>query len=87
MWQDQVSEIMVKVNVKLTEFQVMQMIATSFLVEPPTVDLVNTARECVDQMTWDIAGLQETYTQFSTKLWEVVIGNKDDTGGSRTSHK
>ena len=49
---------MVKVNAKLTEFQVMQTIVESLLAEPPNVDVVNTTRECVDQMNRDIAGLQ-----------------------------
>ena len=86
-WQDQVSEIVVKVNVKLTEFQATQMTVKSLLVEPPTADVINTSKECVDQMTRDIATLQNTYTQFSTKLWEAMHRMKDDTSGSRMSHE
>ena len=40
----------------------MQMTVASLLAEPPTIDVVNKVRECVDQMTQDIAGLQDTYT-------------------------
>ena len=50
-WQEQVLEITVKVNAKLTEFQVMQATIVSLLVEPPTANLINIAKECVDQMT------------------------------------
>lgn len=86
-WQDEVSEIAIKVNAKLTEFQAMQKTVTSLLAEPPTADVANIARECVDQMTQDIVGLQDTYTQFTTKLLETVKGNKDDIGGLGMSHK
>ena len=82
-WKDQVSKIVVKVNAKLTKFQAMQMTVASLLAEPTTAYLVNKTRKCVDQMTQDITGLQDTYTQFSTKLWETVKGKKDDAGGSR----
>ena len=65
----------------------MQMTVASLLAEPPTADLVSTTRECVDQMTQDIATLQETYTNISTEIWNIVKGPKDDAGDSRTSHK
>ena len=63
------------------------MTITSLLEELPTTNLINTTKECVDQMTQDIATLQDTYMQISTKLWEVMKGPKDDIGGSRLSHK
>ena len=40
----------------------MQTIVARPLADPPTADLINTARACVDQMTEDIVGLQDTYT-------------------------
>ena len=54
--------IVMKVNAKLTNFTATQMTVVSLLDEPPTVELVNTARECVDQMNKDIAWLQDNYT-------------------------
>ena len=48
------------------------MTVASLLVEPPTADVVNIARECVDQMTQDILGFQDAYTQLLAKLWEAV---------------
>ena len=47
-WQDEVSTITLKVNAKLTEFPAMQTIVANLLDEPPTVELVNIATECVD---------------------------------------
>ena len=63
------------------------MIVTSLLKEPPTVDIINTVKECVDQMTRDIVAHQDTYTKISTEIWETVKGPKDGIGGSGTSHK
>lgn len=80
-WQEQVSEIVVKFNAKLMEFQATQMIFASLLIELPTTDFVNTTRECVHQMTQDITMLQDTYMKISTKIWENVRGPKDDTSG------
>ena len=86
-WQEQLSKIVVKINVKLTEFKATQMIVASFLEEQPTTNLVNVVRESVDQMTQEITVLQETYTRILTKIQNTVKGPKDDEGGSGMSHK
>lgn len=86
-WKEQVSEIVIKINVKLTKFHATQTTVARLLTESPTTDLVNAARESVDQMTQEIATLQQTYTKISTEIQEIVKGPKDDVGGSGTSHK
>lgn len=48
------SEIALQVNAKLTEFKAMQTTIASLLEEPTTIELVDTTRECVDQMEKDI---------------------------------
>ena len=78
---------MVKINVKLTKSKVTQMTVASLLKEQLTSDLVIAARESVDQMTKEIAELQDTYMKISTEIWNIVKGPKDDTSGSRMSHK
>ena len=48
---------MLQVNAKLIEFTTMQMTVVRLLDDPPTIELVNKAGECVDQMNKDLAGL------------------------------
>ena len=86
-WQDEVSAIAMKFNAKFTEFQAMQMTVVSLLEEPPTAKLVNIAGECVNLMSQDIARLQDNYTQFTAKLWQILKSQKDGASGSGTSHK
>ena len=86
-WQEQVSEITVKINVNLTEFQATQWTVVSLLTESLTIDLVNVVKESVDQMTQEIAALQETYTKISIEIQEIVKGPKKDASGLETSHK
>ena len=60
-WQEEVSQIALQVNEKLTEFKAMQTTIGSLMDEPATVELVDTAQECVDQMNKDLAGLQDDF--------------------------
>lgn len=64
----------------------MQTTVASLLEETPTADIVNTTRECVDQMTQDIAGLQDNYTKFTMNLWQILKSLKEVTSGLGTSH-
>ena len=88
-WQDEVSEIALQVNAKLVEFKAMQTTVASLLEEPATAELVNTARECVEQMDKDLAGLKADFTEFTKKIKEILKGHKEQktASGSGTSHK
>ena len=44
------------------------MIVVSLLEEKPTTNLVNATRESIDQMTQEIATLQESYTNIYTEM-------------------
>lgn len=84
--QEQVLEIVVKINVKMIEFKVTQTTVVSLLEEQPTIEVITATRESVDQMMQDIATLQERYTKVSKEIWNTMKGPKDDIGGLRTSH-
>jgi len=86
-WQEEVSTITLQLNAKLTEFKATQTIVTSLLEEPTTTDIVNTARECVDQMDKDLSGLKANFTKFSKKVKEILKSQKAMTSGSGMSHK
>lgn len=86
-WKDEVSVTVFKVNDKITNFMATQMTVASLLDDPSTIELVNTARECADQMNKDLVGLQDNYTQFIMELFQILKSQKDGTSGSETSHK
>ena len=66
--QEQVSKIIVKINAKLTKFQATQITVVILFMESPTANVVNTVKECVDNMTQDITALQDTYTKISIEI-------------------
>ena len=78
---------MVMISTKLTEFKVTQMTVVSLLEEKPTIELVTTTRESVDQMMEDIAVIWESYTKVNMDIWNTMKGPKDDVGGLGTNHK
>ena len=47
-WQEEVSEITLQVDEKISEFKGMQTIVVSLLEDLVNVELVDTARECID---------------------------------------
>ena len=86
-WKEQVSEIEVQINKKLTKFKATQMTVASLLDEHPTVKLVTTTKESVEQMTQELAAPTASYTKINTKIWNTVKPPKDDEGGSGMSNK
>lgn len=88
-WQEEVSQIALQVNEKLTDFKEMKAIVVSLMDEPPTIELVNTAWECVDQMNKDLIGLQDDFMQFTKKIRQLLKEKKElkTTSGSGMSHK
>jgi len=67
----------------------MKAIVVSLMDEPPTIELVNTAWECVDQMNKDLIGLQDDFMQFTKKIRQLLKEKKElkTTSGSGMSHK
>ena len=57
------------------------------MAEPVTVELVDTARECVDQMDRDLAGLKVHFAKFTSKIKDILKSQKEMTSGSGMSHK
>ena len=86
-WREQVSEITVKINMKLKEFKETQMIVASLLDEQLTAELITATRESIDQMTQDLATLMVSYMKINTKIWNIVQQTKDDEDGLGMSHK
>lgn len=86
-WQEQVSEIIVQINVKLIEFKVMQTIVVILLDEQPTTKLITATRESVVQMTQELVALTTSYTKINIEIWNAMKLPKDDEGGSVMSHK
>ena len=76
-----------QVNAKLTEFKAMQATVVSLLEEPTTVELVNTGRECADQMDKDLARLKDDFAKFPKKIMELLKSQKAITSGSTMSQK
>ena len=72
---------------KLTEFKAMQTTIVSLLRAPVSADLINMARECVEQMDKDLAGLKASFAKFKTKIKKVVKSQKTSASGSGMSHK
>ena len=59
------SKIALQVNAKLAKFKAMQTTIVSLLEEPTIAKLVDTTRECVDQMDKDIIGLKSDFLKFT----------------------
>ena len=85
------SQIVVKVNEKITEFKSMQTTIASLQEEPAFVELVDSTRECVEKFKNDLAELHTSFTEFfarvTTAIEEEKVKRLKDVGGSGTSHK
>ena len=69
--------IALQVNAKLKEFKAMQMKVASLLEEPATTELVDTAKEYVEQMDKDLAGLKDDFAKFNKKIKKILKGQKE----------
>ena len=65
----------------------MQTPIASLLEEPATVELVDTTRECADQMDKDLIGIKVDFSMFTKKIKEILKSQKETTSGLGTSHK
>ena len=86
-WQEEVLEIALKIDVKISEFKATQTTVASLLEAPVTAKLVDTARECVNQIDIDLAELKTGLNQFTAMVKKVLKESKTTRSGSRTSHK
>lgn len=85
-WKEEVSEIALKIDAKISDFKATQNIVASFLEAFVTTELVDTVRECVDQIESDPAELKSSLAQFTTKVKKILNETKI-ASGSETSHK
>ena len=87
---DEVSQISLQVNEKLKEFKATQTIVASLLEEPATAELVETTKECVEQLEKDLVGLQHNFTIFTKKIMDMHDSQKKSkkktAGGSGMGH-
>ena len=86
-WQEEVSQITLQVDVKIIEFKAMQTIIASLLKAPVSAELVDMARECIDQIDKDLIGLKAGFAKFTTKIKKILKSHKTSASGSGTSHK
>lgn len=74
----------------MIELKATQMTIASIQEEPISTELVDTTKECVEQLEKDLVGLQTSFTDFSVRITTMVEEKKQKkmkgTGGSRTSH-
>ena len=54
---------------------------------PVSVELVDMARKCVDQIDKDLARLNAGLAKFKKKMKEIVQSQETTASGSGTSHK
>lgn len=89
-WQEEVSQISIQVNDKLKEIKARQMTAVSLLEQPATAELVETTKECVEQLEKDLAELQENFMSFTKKITDIHESQKQSrkkiASDSGTSH-
>ena len=81
--------IALQINAKLTEFKATQTKVASLLEEPTTAELVDTFRECDEQMDKDLTRLKADFVKFIKKIKEILKGQKEQktASGSGMSHK
>ena len=89
-WKDEVSQIALQVNEKMIEIKATQMTLASLLEQPTTSELVETTKECVEQLEKDLAELQDKFTSFTKKIMDIHDSQKQSrkktTGDSGMSH-
>lgn len=86
-WQEEVSEIALKIDAKISEFKATQTTVANLLEAPVTVDLIDTERECAGQIDNDLTKLKTSLAQFTSKVKKVLKELKIVTSGSGMSHK
>lgn len=86
-WQEEVSQITLQVDAKVTKFKVTQTTIVSLLEAPVSTELVDIARECVDKMEKDLTNLKASFDKFKTKIKKIVKSQETSTSGSGMSHK
>ena len=72
---------------KISEFKATQTTIASLLEAPVAVELVDIARECVDQIDNNLIELKTSLVQFTTKVKEILKTPKTSASGSWMSHK
>lgn len=89
--QEEVSQIALKVNEKLTQFKATQTTVVSLQEEPLSVELVDSTREFVEKSKNDLTELRTSFTKLSTRVTTAIEEEKEkrmqDVGGSRMIHK
>lgn len=63
-WKEEVSQIALKVNEKLTEFKATQTTIARLQEEPLSAELVDSTRECVEKCRNDLAEIRTSFTEF-----------------------
>ena len=86
-WQEEVSEIVLKIDAKITEFKATQTTVASLLEALITVELVDIVQECVDQKEGDLAELKTGLDQFTSKVKHILKEMKTSASGFGMSHK
>ena len=86
-WQDEVLEIALQVDAKISEFKAMKSTVVSLLEASVSAKLVNTTRECIDQIDKDLAGLKAGFAKFKKKIKNIVKIQETTASGSGMNHK
>ena len=87
-WHNQVSSIAIKVDAKVKEFVVSKDTVDKSIEEGMiNEELVDTAKQCVEQMDIDIVEIKRDFEAFSQKVKERRLTLKLDIGGLRMSQK
>lgn len=86
-WKEEVSGITLQIDAKISEFKATQTIVVSLLEAPISIELVDTARECVDQIDKDLVELKARFVLFMTRVKEVLKKLNTSASGLGTSHK
>ena len=86
-WQEEVLHITLQVDAKLIEFKATQTTIMSLLEALVSIELVDTARECIDQMDEDLTKLKVGFVKFKTKINKIVKSQDTSIRGSGMSHK
>ena len=71
-WQEEVSQIALQVDAKISEFKAMQTIVTSLLEALVSAELIDIVRECIDQIDRDLVEVKVGFVQFTTKVKGIL---------------
>lgn len=76
-WQEEVSQITIKVNEKLMKFKDMQTTVVSLQEELVSTEMIDSTRECAEQFKNDLAELQTSFIEFSVRVIIVIQEEKE----------